>query len=61
MDAQIICSFVRTGIRETREWVPSATKARRLARAHMKLRRPALRIEDERVQLKETAELEAKK
>jgi hypothetical protein len=56
-----------TGIRDTREWVPSATEALRLVRAHMKLRRPCVRIEDERgrpvsfFQLKEAAELEAKK
>jgi hypothetical protein len=56
-----------TGIRDTREWVPSATDALRLVRAHMKLRRPSVRIEDERgnpvsfFQLKEAAELEAKK
>jgi hypothetical protein len=56
-----------TGIRDTREWVPSATEALRLVRAHMKLRRPGVRIEDERgrfvsfFQLKEMAELEAKK
>ena len=56
-----------TGIRDTREWVPSATDALRLVRAHMKLRRPGVRIEDERgnpvsfFQLKEAAELEAKK
>ena len=56
-----------TGIRDMREWVPSATEALRLVRAHMKLRRPGVRIEDERgnavsfLQLKETAELEAKK
>jgi hypothetical protein len=56
-----------TGIRDMREWVPSATEALRLVRAHMKLRRPGVRIEDERgrpvsfFQLKEAAELEAKK
>jgi hypothetical protein len=56
-----------TGIRDVREWVPSATEALRLVRAHMKLRRPGVRIEDERgspvsfFQLKETAELEARK
>jgi hypothetical protein len=56
-----------TGIRDTREWVPSATEALRLVRPHMKLRRPGVRIEDERgkfvsfFQLKEMAELEAKK
>ena len=36
------------GIRDTREWVPSATEALRLVRAHMRLRRPVVRIEDER-------------
>jgi hypothetical protein len=56
-----------TGIRDIREWVPSATEALRLVRTHMKLRRPGVRIEDERgrtvsfFQLKEAAELEAKK
>ena len=55
------------GIRDTREWVPSATEALRLVRAHMRLRRPAVRIEDERgdpvslFRLKETADLETKK
>jgi hypothetical protein len=50
-----------TGIRDTREWVPSATEALRLVRAHMKLRRPSVRVEDERgnpvsfFQLKEMA------
>lgn len=37
-----------TGIRDTREWVPSATEALRLVRTYMKLRRPNVRIEDER-------------
>jgi hypothetical protein len=56
-----------TGIRDMREWAPSATEALRLVRTHMKLRRPGVRIEDERgnpvsfFQLKEAAELEAKK
>ena len=56
-----------TGIRDTREWVPSATEALRLVRSHVKLRRPSVRIEDERgnpisfFQSKEAAELEAKK
>jgi hypothetical protein len=56
-----------TGIRDTRELAPSATMALRLVRNHMKLRRPAVRIEDERgnpvsfFQLKEMAELEAQK
>jgi hypothetical protein len=56
-----------TGIRDMREWVPSATEALRLLRAHMVLRRPGVRIEDERgnpvsfFQLKEMVELEAKK
>jgi hypothetical protein len=50
-----------TGIRDTREWVPSATEALRLVLRHMKLRRPGVRIEDERgnpvtfFQLKEMA------
>jgi hypothetical protein len=50
-----------TGIRDTREWVPSATKALRIVLRHMKLRRPGVRIEDERgnpvtfFQLKEMA------
>jgi len=52
-----------TGIKDTREWVPSATEALRLVRTHMKLRRPGVRIEDERgnpvsfFQLQEIAEL----
>jgi hypothetical protein len=37
-----------TGIKDIREWVPSATTALQLASAHMKLRRPGVRIEDER-------------
>jgi hypothetical protein len=51
-----------TGIRDTREWAPSATEALRLVRVHMKLRRPAVRVEDERgnpvsfFQLKEMAD-----
>jgi hypothetical protein len=54
-----------TGIRDMCEWVPSATEALRLVRTHMKLRRPNVRIEDERgnpvsfFQLKDAAELEA--
>ena len=36
-----------TGIRDTREWVQSATEALRLVKTHMKLRRPGVRIEDE--------------
>jgi hypothetical protein len=56
-----------TGIRDMREWAPSATEALRLVRAQMQLRRPGVRIEDERgnpvsfFQLKEASELEAKK
>jgi hypothetical protein len=56
-----------TGIRDLREWVPSATEALRLVRTHMKLRRPGVRIGDERgnpvsfFQLKEMVELETKK
>ena len=56
-----------TGIKDTREWVPSATAALQLVRAHMKLRRPGVRVEDERgnpvsfFQLKEMAELESRK
>jgi hypothetical protein len=54
-----------TGIKDMREWVPSATTALQLVRNHMKLRRPAVRIEDERgnaisfFQLKDMAELES--
>jgi hypothetical protein len=56
-----------TGIRNTREVAPSATQALHLVRNHMKPRQPAVRIEDERgnpvsfFQLKEMAELEARK
>jgi hypothetical protein len=56
-----------TGIRDTRECVPSATEALLLVRTYMKLRRPNVRIEDELgnpipfFQLKDAAELEAKK
>jgi len=51
-----------TGIKDTREWVPSATTALQLVRTLMKQRRPGVRIEDERgnpvsfFQLKEMAE-----
>jgi hypothetical protein len=56
-----------TGIKDTREWVPSATSALQLVRTHMKLRRPSVRIEDERgspisfFQLKDMAEIESRK
>jgi hypothetical protein len=56
-----------TGIRDTRELTPSATMALRLLCNHMKLRRLAVRVEDECgnpvsfFQLKEMAELEAPK
>jgi hypothetical protein len=56
-----------TGIRNVRELAPSASEALRLVRNHMKVRRPAVRVEDERgnpvsfFQLKEMAELEARK
>ena len=36
------------GIKDTREWVPSATEALRLVKIHVKLRRPGVRTEDER-------------
>jgi len=55
-----------TGIKDTREWVPSATDALRLIREHMKVRRPGVRVEDERgnpmsfFQLKEMAEQAAR-
>ena len=56
-----------TGIKDTREWLPSANEALRLVRTHMNLLRPAVRIEDERgnpisfFQLKEYAELDSHK
>jgi hypothetical protein len=58
--------FVLTGagVKDTREWVPSATTALQLVRSYMKLRRPSVRIEDEHgnlisfLQLKGMAELE---
>jgi hypothetical protein len=56
-----------TGIKDTREWAPSATTALQLVRTLMKLRRPGVRIEDERgnpvsfFQLKDMAELESRK
>jgi hypothetical protein len=37
-----------TGIKNMREWAPSANEALRMLRALMKLRRPGVRIEDER-------------
>jgi hypothetical protein len=36
-----------TGIKDTREWAPSANEALRMVRALMKLRRPGVRIEDQ--------------
>jgi hypothetical protein len=51
-----------TGIKDRREWVPTATAALQLVRTYMKLRRPGVRIEDDRgnpvsfVDLKEIAE-----
>lgn len=56
-----------TGIKDTREWVPSATTALQLVRTHMKLRRSGVQIEDERgnpvsfFQLKDMADLESRK
>jgi hypothetical protein len=56
-----------SSLRTFREWTPSASEALRVVRAHMKLRRPGVRIEDERgnpvsfFQLKEIAESEARK
>jgi hypothetical protein len=56
-----------SGVKDTREWAPSATEAFRLIREYMKLRRPGVRVEDERVnpvnffQLKEIASQEARK
>jgi hypothetical protein len=56
-----------TGIGEMREWAPSATTALRLARTLVKLRRPGVRIEDERgnsislFQLKDMADFEMRK
>ena len=53
-----------TGIKDTREWVPSATTALQLVRTLMKQRRPRVRIEDEAgnpvsfFQLKDMADLE---
>jgi hypothetical protein len=53
-----------TGVRDMREWVPSANEALRLVKDHMKLRRPGVRVEDERgnpisfFQLKEMVALE---
>ena len=37
-----------TGIKDAREWTPSASAALRLIREHVKLRRPGVRVEDER-------------
>ena len=59
--------FSGTGIKDTREWAPSATTALQLVRTLMKHRRPGVRIEDERgsavsfFQLKEMAAQEAGK
>ena len=55
------------GTKDTREWAPSATEALRFIREYMKLRRPGVRVEDERgnpvnfFQLKEIATQEARK
>ena len=54
-----------TGIKETREWAPSANEALRMVRTLMKRRRPGVRIEDEPgnpvsfFELKDLAELES--
>jgi hypothetical protein len=56
-----------TGVRDTRERPPSVTEALQLLHLHMKLRRPADRVEDERgnpvsfFQLQEMAKLEVAK
>jgi hypothetical protein len=56
-----------TGIRNIREWAPSAAEALRVVRDLMKLRRPGVIVEDERgnpvsfFQLKEMAETEDRK
>ena len=50
-----------TGIKDTREWVPSATEALRLVKIHMKLRRPGVRIEDERGKSAELLPTEGKR
>jgi hypothetical protein len=56
-----------TSLKTFQEWAPSATEALRLVRACVKLRRPGVRIEDERgnpvsfFQLKDMAGLEARK
>jgi hypothetical protein len=55
-----------TGIKDVREFAPSATEALRLLREHMKVRRPGARVEDQRgnplsfFQLKEMAELDGR-
>lgn len=46
MRAFIVLSGTAIAVR--REWTPSATEALRLVLDHMKLRRPGVRIEDER-------------
>jgi hypothetical protein len=54
-----------TGIKDVREWAPSATTALQLVRTLMKHRRPGVRIEDERgspvsfFHLKDMAEAES--
>jgi hypothetical protein len=56
-----------TAVKETREWARFAAAALELVRAHMELRRPGVRIEDDRgnpisfFQLKDMAELESRK
>ena len=56
-----------TGIKETREWAVSANEALRTVRTLMKLRRPGVRIEDQRgnpisfFELKDLADIENRK
>jgi len=56
-----------TGIKETREWAVSANEALRTVRTLMKLRRPGVRIEDQRgnpisfFELKDLADSENRK
>jgi hypothetical protein len=51
-----------SGIKDTREWTPSANEALRMIRELMQLRRPGARVEDQRgspeslFELKQTAE-----
>ena len=65
--ARVLYVLSRAGIKDTREWAPSATEALRMVRSLTRLRRRDVRVEDERgnpislFQLKELAQSESGK